>query len=327
MTTRAAPSNVAANRKQKRQKFAAAPTLSLSACFDSLNNDCLVNILTNLPRADMDTVATCSVSCKEARGNDSLDQTRTGTILCTANTTIASFIRTVTDHGWSEKFAGNRTHLRIEGFTWLSHASLTLVNARGNPAILNGVTSLDLSIDPYANARRVKYIPLRTLARMLPNLEAINLSNVETKFGSEEDCLPQFFEHCSDLRVLTWKGGDSNIDWYGINLRNSSNLTELYIDGAHLLSTAKARRRAQRLTRGHHGISLFCLCRNPGLERVSILDVTTDYNIDGPQHLKQTTLIKFVRNTPTLAWLRSDLTDENIAMLQKERPGTTFVSD
>jgi hypothetical protein len=157
--------------------------------------------LANLPRADMDTVATCSASCKEARGNDSLDQTRTGTKLCTctANTTIASFIRTVTDHGWSEKFAGNRTHFRVEGFTWLSHASLTLVNAFANRSILNGVTSLDLSIDPYANARRVKYIPLRTFARMLPNLEAINLSNVETKFGSEEDWVWHLFTQLQQL--------------------------------------------------------------------------------------------------------------------------------
>lgn len=78
----------------------------------------------------MDTLATCNVSCKEARGNDYLDQTCAGTIVCSATTTIASLIRTITVNGWRLKFAGNRTLLRIEGFTWQLHTSLTLVNAR-----------------------------------------------------------------------------------------------------------------------------------------------------------------------------------------------------
>jgi hypothetical protein len=38
-------------------------------------------------------------------------------------------------------------------------------------------------------------------------------------------------------------------------------------------------------------------------------------------------LIKMVRLHPTLRWLRSDLSEENVAMLKQERPEITFVSD
>jgi hypothetical protein len=43
----------------------------------------------------------------------------------------------------------------------------------------------------------------------------------------------------------------------------------------------------------------------------------------------QELLIKMVRRliAPTLRWLRSDLTQENIVLLQQERPGITFVSE
>ena len=43
--------------------------------------------------------------------------------------------------------------------------------------------------------------------------------------------------------------------------------------------------------------------------------------------VSQAMLIKMVRNHPTLRWLRSDLTEENITMLQRERPDITFVSE
>ena len=37
--------------------------------------------------------------------------------------------------------------------------------------------------------------------------------------------------------------------------------------------------------------------------------------------------MKMVRLHPTLKWLRSDLTAENVAILQQERPDVTFVSE
>jgi hypothetical protein len=48
---------------------------------------------------------------------------------------------------------------------------------------------------------------------------------------------------------------------------------------------------------------------------------------DVEEPMLQEAIVKMVRHTPTLHWLRSDLTEENVAMLQNERPEVTFVSD
>lgn len=40
----------------------------------------------------------------------------------------------------------------------------------------------------------------------------------------------------------------------------------------------------------------------------------------------QWALMRFVRRTPTLKWFRSDLTRENIELLQYERPDIEFSS-
>jgi hypothetical protein len=44
------------------------------------------------------------------------------------------------------------------------------------------------------------------------------------------------------------------------------------------------------------------------------------------QPIPQRGLVKFVRRATNLRWFRSDLTPENVAMLQLERPDVTFVS-
>ena len=61
-------------------------------------------------------------------------------------------------------------------------------------------------------------------------------------------------------------------------------------------------------------IFLFHKCSKE-LERVSIKNITHGGCFSVPQNL----MIKFVQNTPTLKWLRSDLTQDNIEMLQSEQ--------
>jgi hypothetical protein len=78
------------------------------------------------------------------------------------------------------------------------------------------------------------------------------------------------------------------------------------------------------------------------LERVSITGVQLTYKIPLSvedeeilyiedcyewitEPILQKVIMKFVRMTPTLRWLRSDLTDENVETLRKERPDTYFV--
>ena len=71
---------------------------------------------------------------------------------------------------------------------------------------------------------------------------------------------------------------------------------------------------------------LLSTCRN--LARVSVKGATLYIIYNRPTiPLPQEILIKFVRRHPTLRWLRSDLTAENVEMLRQERPEMTFVSD
>lgn len=87
----------------------------LTASFDDLNGDCLVNILSCLSSEDMNSVAICSERCREARVSDSLDQTRTGTTMCTENTTLEGVRNTFVRQEWNEVFSGNRTRMKIVG--------------------------------------------------------------------------------------------------------------------------------------------------------------------------------------------------------------------
>lgn len=43
--------------------------------------------------------------------------------------------------------------------------------------------------------------------------------------------------------------------------------------------------------------------------------------------IPQAVIVKMVRHTPTLHWLHSDLTKENVTILQQERPDVTFITD
>jgi hypothetical protein len=72
----------------------------------------------------------------------------------------------------------------------------------------------------------------------------------------------------------------------------------------------------------HQEVFLFHGC-STSLERVSICNMkfprSTFIDDHRMQIFKQDALIKFVRNVPSLRWFQSDLSSENIVMLQEER--------
>ena len=70
---------------------------------------------------------------------------------------------------------------------------------------------------------------------------------------------------------------------------------------------------------GHDEVFLFRFCKS--IERLSIRNATYYSGSKRTRNIPQNALIKFVRKAPaSLRWFRSDLTEENIVMLQKERP-------
>jgi hypothetical protein len=64
------------------------------------------------------------------------------------------------------------------------------------------------------------------------------------------------------------------------------------------------------------------------LERVSIRNAKySTFNHNYGVCVPQSALVKFIRNgPPTLRWFRSDLSKENITMLQNERPEIKFLN-
>ena len=88
------------------------------------------------------------------------------------------------------------------------------------------------------------------------------------------------------------------------------------------------------LRKGHFQMEARCMLS--GLTNIAYLSIKNatwceweDRRSDFPRAfpVTQEMLIKMVRHHPTLRWLRSDLTEENIAMLQHECPEVTFVRD
>jgi hypothetical protein len=79
---------------------------------------------------------------------------------------------------------------------------------------------------------------------------------------------------------------------------------------------------------GFYNPYLLMHCRH--LERLILKNVT--WFVSGSDHelepLPQEIIIKMVRYHPTLRWLQSDLTEENVAILKQEaRPEITFVAN
>lgn len=70
------------------------------------------------------------------------------------------------------------------------------------------------------------------------------------------------------------------------------------------------------------------LSRCTRLERLSIKNTTWSTYLGTEQWpVPQEMIMKMVRRNRNLRWLRSHLTEENIAILQQERPDVTFVAE
>ena len=183
-----------------------------------------------------------------------------------------------------------------------------------------GVVALDLSSPTkmvYTN-----YYILTALRTLLPNLREINLSNT----GIQSHQLKAFAEECSRLEKITYNhsSGDSHLSMDGKHMNPAKNLKEIYMDDSSLFapiySVSTIAVFSDLENNKYSNIFLFHKC-SKGLERVSIKNLTrrTGYGLEQKSTVPQNVLIKFVRNTPTLKWLRSDLTQDNIEMLQSEQ--------
>ena len=299
---------------------------SHEACFDDVNGDCLHLIMTHLHFDDLNSVAQCSRHCRDARSNPELDQTRSGTIICREGSTVMSIFRAARAGHWGERvFVGNRTHLRVEGITRLTKDRPWVTIDK-----LPGVTSADFSLhadavpdDAYVtHGDRASY-----LCRMLPNLRELDLSYVTCS----PHTMHEFWTACPLLSIFKWKGGKrwptNRVVADDVMFRA---LTELNVDDSVFHVTAEMRE-----VYGSESEPFYLWMRCPTVECISMKGMTmrtritlsVGIRVGEPKPVAQEAIIKFVRRHRPLRWLRSDLTAENVAMLQLERPEVTFVSE
>lgn len=291
----------------------AEPAPTPTACFRSLNNDCLVHILSFLETEEMNDATLINKSICEARSNESLDQTRTGTIVCTENTTTHSINNAARNGRWDQVFSGHRTRAKIVG----------MEKATGHFGFaypLNGVTSLVVM----AGARELDVNSfLYFLGGMLPNVTDIDFSRMNlsslSSFSVRRICW-------NPRTTLTLTGG-SNLHLASLTvpaLVGSTYITKLYMDSFTFSSDQTVAEMLDGANTRYYILNGF-----PNLERLSIKGASwfdpANRTETGP--ITQNMLIKVARQHPTLMWLRSDLTAENVAMLEQERPHITFVSD
>jgi hypothetical protein len=164
---------------------------------------------------------------------------------------------------------------------------------------------------------------------MFLNLIKLNMSGVLADGPSGDHC---FCELCPNLTSLTWNRAELSslgvadctcLDLRGSCFRMATSLRELYVEDLHFLNSTE--RDIDLMKQVEGDLWLFCECPTP-LERIDLKGASYSVGVCIPQRIPQKALIKLVRRSPHLQWFRSDLSYENIAMLQLERPYLTFVS-
>jgi hypothetical protein len=287
--------------------------------------DCLLVVLGFLELEDVNTFAICSRQCREARSDPSLDQTRTGFLRFTSLTQILQVYHKAVTNGWINAFTGNRTRLCVSGLSSLqSNARMAEVKRQSRGLQLTGVTSLDLSFHPDYYSRTVKNTPVKALALILPNLKELNLNYMQATNGVAQ----AFCKHCPNLKKISWNGSSAELFLLGQDFMDAAYLAELHLDDCRFYNPVREPYGADEQINGNRmNMRMWMFCKR--LERLSIKNARTwnCYMGAGAQPLSQCMIINFVRHTPILRWLRSDLTEENVAMLQQERPDVTFVTD
>jgi hypothetical protein len=323
-----------------------------STPFSVLMLDALVHVLHFLPLCDLENFAIASSQCAEARNHVALDQTRTGTIVlrqeslhnqaCSGRRGAAlwnatMFVQEVEARRWNDVFQGRRTRLRIMGLDAIKSSKMTDIARVSRRVKLKNVTSLDASFSPSLDHhfRKVKNSVGKALAYMLPNLKELDISSMKVT----ETAVDAFAKHCPNLEVFRWNGSDGGLHLTGKNLTKCNNLKEVYLDDSRLY--CRIRQFAdhpiflydrESINFYSDSIHVFRFCSSK-LERASLKgckwyswDLTASSPLDRglDAEIPQEALMRFVQKTPTLKWFRSDLSKENVELLQEAYPGITF---
>ena len=198
------------------------------------------------------------------------------------------------------------------------------VYALARRATMMGVTNLDLSVATQHTVF-VSHSFVKALLLMLPNLRVLNLTNIALEMFSD---LWNVVVFCPDLEKIIW---NNNYGWDDTLLRTETvGFKYFNADGSVFRDSPNLKEIEMNNCRficfhfdawwNDPNKFLFYHC-SENLERVSIKNATYERTA---RTIPQAELVKFVQNVPSLRYFSSDLTPDNIAMLQLERPDIVF---
>ena len=160
------------------------------------------------------------------------------------------------------------------------------------------------------------------LTIMFPNLRKINLTNIRLSTNLANFC-PHLETFICNI-TTECRGYFHLVD--GGYFAPFHNLKEITLDNRCFFFNLNQRRDMADRTNTTEFLFHKCIRNNTKLARVSMKNV--GYKMRGDRlfnrTLPQRVLMKFVRNVPSLTYFRSDLSAENIAILQLERPEIVF---
>jgi hypothetical protein len=299
-------------------------------CYDWLGDDSRVYILKYLAPVDLSEACLVSAQFRRDCFHPSLpDMVRQETFALSESfglqgrraKDIRHLRRLLTGLARRASFSRSVTSLKI---AWSSSDNL-LSKGRElqGKKIRKGIVTKGVSvlILPTSSSEEAVELVLSVVVPLLPDLRHLDCSPdsvPESKHWTLAfDCVTLQFHS------LTRRRGRLVYD--GSQLNRFMNVTNLYLDDSVLHYNPD---HPVEDTVRNTKIFRNCLLL---LERVSFKNL--QYQIERERGrwgsirvVPQILLINFVRGTPSLMWFRSDLTPENVAMLQLERPDLTFVS-
>jgi hypothetical protein len=190
---------------------------------------------------------------------------------------------------------------------------------KDNSIELNGITSLEFISSSSLLFGRFKsgYLPC-ILRIILPNLLKLDFSNTT---GYTNGIFKELFQ-CPFLNKVISNDNDDGVDLNGLGMGLSTNLREIHMDNTLFHCGPYFTNYKFADLNNHQKVFIFHGCSR-SLECVSMRNMKLPRSTFNDDHhrkiFQQNALVKFVRNAPSLRWFRSDLSADNIDMLQEER--------
>lgn len=168
----------------KRRKFAQLKqdnNGSTMSCFEDLNNDCLVQVLSFLAIEEMNHVTLVNSRVCEARNDPSLDQTRSATIMVRRkNTNVLDFYETIASKKWARDVFASNSNKKVlhivgcENLTRPRDVEIARLRSKSVDVQLPSITRLNVSCLDATNRHFSNY-SVTFLFRSLPNLKEVNI--------------------------------------------------------------------------------------------------------------------------------------------------------